>query len=369
MIQQIKNILIDNPQGAWSILNGKGLLSEVEKLTLFIDNHYNNKITWSQRFWHIKNDKLELELCGCCNVNLARYRKFYYITCSEKCRNIGSREKCKETCIDKFGVDNAAKTDDYKEKSQKTCEEKYGVKHLSQLEENREKQRKKFKSKNFQDLKDVSVKKRYGVNNIAQLESTKQKYKKTCQKKYGVDHTSKTIQFQESYQKDLPKGYKLVGYKRGVLILNHKLCKSTFDIERQLFDSRILNNINICLECNPKYKAFSDAEKKLLEFVKSIYHGKIIENTKKVINPFELDIYIPNLKLGIEYNGDYTHANPKFYKVWDKVWDRTAKDIWQRDSRKKQLCIKQGIKLIIVWEHDWINNQEEIKNMLRKELS
>ena len=36
------------------------------------------------------------------------------------------------------------------------------------------------------------------------------------------------------------------------------------------------------------------------EYVKLIYSGEIINNSRKVISPYELDIYLPELKLAFD---------------------------------------------------------------------
>lgn len=54
-------------------------------------------------------------------------------------------------------------------------------------------------------------------------------------------------------------------------------------------------------------KGVSFSEQKLAKAIKEICPYKIITNTKKVITPQELDIYIPDLKIAIEYNGTYWH--------------------------------------------------------------
>lgn len=40
---------------------------------------------------------------------------------------------------------------------------------------------------------------------------------------------------------------------------------------------------------------------------KSIYFGKILENTREFIDKKELNIYFPELKLAFEYDGKYWH--------------------------------------------------------------
>lgn len=61
-------------------------------------------------------------------------------------------------------------------------------------------------------------------------------------------------------------------------------------------------------------------EKNVVSFIKTIYSNVIIENTKDVISPKELDIYLPNRRIAIEFDGLYWHRddnrlNSKFYHL------------------------------------------------------
>lgn len=102
--------------------------------------------------------------------------------------------------------------------------------------------------------------------------------------------------------------------------------------------------------------AVSEKEKNLLEYVKSIYNGLIITNSKIVIQGKELDIYIPSENLAIEFNGNYWHSS--IFKYMNYHLDKT------------KACLKQGIRLIHVFEYEWDNEckQKEIKKLISESL-
>ena len=113
----------------------------------------------------------------------------------------------------------------------------------------------------------------------------------------------------------------------------------------------------VCITCNPLFgKSFSIGEKEVLKYVKTLYHGNIEENYKGLgwlKNPntgclLELDIYIPELLIAIEYNS-YHH---------------TLQKVIIRDKIKKKLCDENGVKLITILESDWKNNTEVVKSSL-----
>jgi len=90
----------------------------------------------------------------------------------------------------------------------------------------------------------------------------------------------------------------------------------------------------------------------LFEFISSIYLGVIKRNYK--IEGNELDIYLPELNLGFEFNGVYWHSN-KF-----------------RDNRyhlnKTNFFKKGGIRVIHIWEDDWLLRNEILKSQIRNWL-
>jgi hypothetical protein len=48
-----------------------------------------------------------------------------------------------------------------------------------------------------------------------------------------------------------------------------------------------------CLICFPYVSGFSKQEKELVDFIKSIYDGNIIENDRKILKGKELDVVLP----------------------------------------------------------------------------
>lgn len=61
----------------------------------------------------------------------------------------------------------------------------------------------------------------------------------------------------------------------------------------------------------------------------------------------EFDVYLPEIKLAIEVNGDYWHSN----KFKSKEYHRN----------KTYVALKNGIRLIHIFEHEWNNEYKQIK--------
>lgn len=99
----------------------------------------------------------------------------------------------------------------------------------------------------------------------------------------------------------------------------------------------------------------SQEELDLVVFIKSIYKGEIQESVKGLLPKGEIDIYLPDLKIGIEYNGLYWHSERagrgKHYHL-----DKTLK------------AHQAGIRLIHIFSDEWNLKNEIVKNKLRSIL-
>lgn len=68
----------------------------------------------------------------------------------------------------------------------------------------------------------------------------------------------------------------------------------------------------------------------------------------------EIDIYIPELKIGIEYNGLYWHSEARKDKLYH--------------LNKTEHFKKQGIRVIHVFEHEWRDRGAQVRSFLRSAL-
>jgi len=108
-------------------------------------------------------------------------------------------------------------------------------------------------------------------------------------------------------------------------------------------------------KCPVCAKTRSSGEHAILMFVRDELGLDVISRDRTQIMPKELDIFVPSLKVAIEYNGSYWHSE-------DRV-GRTA----HRD--KKRLCAEKGIMLINVYQYDWDTKPERVKALLRAKLN
>jgi len=128
-------------------------------------------------------------------------------------------------------------------------------------------------------------------------------------------------------------------------------CNNLFDITFENFYLRSKNDNIICTCCRPiNYSILSNEEKSVVKYIKENYNGEIIENSKKIINPYEIDIYLPELKLAFEFNGLYWHNELNKHSDYHLT--------------KTSLSEQQDIHLIHIYEDDWIYKQEIIKSRI-----
>ena len=291
-----------------------------------------------------------LKKCKTCGT-IIPFSKWDSDYCCIKCVNNDPniKMKIKNTCLEKYGVENAAKSKIIKEKSKQTCLEKYGVENAA-------------KSKIIKEKSRQTCLEKYGVEFTTQTIIMKEKSKQTCLEKYGVEHyTNIPKQINSTFEKSFKKflnfenveplfsleEYTGINYKK----LYKWKCKKCGNI----FEDHMHSHMPRCQICYPKTNNYSNQEKDVLSFIKSIYKGKIIENDRNLIKPFELDIVIPELKLAFEYNGDFWHStsSPGYFKNKN------------RDFEKMKLCERLGFQLIQIKEHDWMYKNEIVKNNLR----
>lgn len=115
------------------------------------------------------------------------------------------------------------------------------------------------------------------------------------------------------------------------------------------------NNPTGCPDCWSS-KMVSKAESEVFEFVKSELRGAdVVQGYRHLKDVHEVDIYIPSLKIAIEYNGVYWHS------------DKSGKGNLYHWGKRKA-CEANGVRLITVWEDDWSYRREVVKDMLKSRI-
>ena len=116
---------------------------------------------------------------------------------------------------------------------------------------------------------------------------------------------------------------------------------------------------------NGELKSFnrSKPEFEIIKYLESI---NLKVQPSFIIESKIFDIYIPDLNLLIEYNGDYWHCNPKKYNstYYNKKKGKTAKEIWEYDKNKLDLAKKYNYNCFVIWESDYKKNKNIIRELI-----
>jgi len=285
------------------------------------------------------------------------------------------KDKVKKTNLKKFGYENPFMDSD---RIKKIFNDKYGVNHPSQVKEfykkaediNLEKLgyksplsspeiREKITSTNLEKygghpmkndtilnkLKNTNLSK-YGYKFILEIPEKRLEIKKTLLYKYGFENPMMC----EEFRKDLiisnhPNYIKYIGsnYSLFNCDIGHE-----FTINIDNFHSRLKSNLPLCTVCYPISNSRSIKEEELYKFILSVYSGEIIQSYR---DGLEIDIYLPELKLGFEFNGLYWHSEE--YK------DRNY------HLNKTKYFNEKGIRIIHIWEDDWDFKRNIIESQIK----
>lgn len=98
----------------------------------------------------------------------------------------------------------------------------------------------------------------------------------------------------------------------------------------------------------------SRPERDIYEFVRQ-YSNNVVLHDRHVLKGKELDIYIPDKNIAIEFNGNYWHSTEK---LADKYYHQN----------KTIDCTKLGVQLIHIFEYEWndLEKQTKILNYIRR---
>jgi len=213
-----------------------------------------------------------------------------------------SRNKFVKTMMDKYNTDNPSKVDKFKKKREKTCIDRFGVDNIRKI-------------KNYMEIVEKTIKEKYGLS-YSELQSklSKRKWEVLTDEEKNI-WLEKSLHSNKSYKNNI-KGY--------------HISKLETSIQEILNKMGITYTTQFCLKVDKMRRFY--------------------------------DFLLVDIKLLIEVNGDYWHANPKLYKENDilnykKIGTRTAQDVWNKDKFKKELAEKKGYSVVYIWESEIHDNK------------
>ena len=265
--------------------------------------------------------------------------------------HLSTQEKIKKTCMERYGVEHPAQNKEIYKKIKNTCKERYGVDSYSKTME--------WKNR----VEDTCMKK-YNAKSPLESEEIQNKIKATLIEKYGTYNIHEIKQIQDTIQQNLY----IKHYKNFI----EKISKKNL-ILMSSYDEYINPNVQElkykCLNCNTEYifprvnyqKTYcpnciyshsSYKENEVIDFIKSITNSSILRNSRNILDTKELDIYIPEKKLAIEFNGTY--------------WHSLRNERYHIDKTKE--CLNKNIRLIHIFEYEWDLKKDICKSIIASAL-
>lgn len=321
----------------------------------------------------------------------------------------GYKDTCCKTCtnIFKYGFSSPFCKEETHSKSRQTKLERYGDAHYLNVEKQQETMLKKYGGKGFASpeirkrIEETNLEKfgskspfgskevqdkikntnldKYGVENVFSSEEIKEKIKETNLATFGFENAMKSEEVKSKVRNALEHEYGGIGYasstirEKAISTKSDKLTNfistndlilvsdldlkypeiSLQDCEFRMYQNSILISKEDSIRVLKKDLELKDAgylsknEAELHAWLKSIYTGEIQLNSKIPNTLLELDFYLPEKKLAIEFNGNYWHST----RFKDKDYH----------LKKTQLCQDLGITLIHIFEFEWLSSKEICK--------
>jgi hypothetical protein len=233
--------------------------------------------------------------------------------------------------IRKYGVPNPGCIKEFRDKAVYTMTEKYGG-HV-------------WSHKGTRYKRNKTCLKKYGNENVGRTEYSINKARETNFSKFGRAHPN---------QNHIPLDVLDNIENKEWLYEQHVIQKKTLSqiaSECGFVDMTIIMNRLRKYGIDTRSFQISFEEKQLVEYIKTLGIETIITNTRKIISPKELDIYLPEYNLAIEYCGVFWHGefNGK-HRSYHK--------------NKLESCNKKDIRLLTIYDEEWNFKTERVKQKI-----
>lgn len=213
----------------------------------------------------------------------------------------------------------------------------------------------------------IEIKSKISIKNTLNAKSRMEKTKTTVIEKYGVNHVQQVQSIRDKTQKSNEKHHDQW--------IRNTFSRYNLDYD-EMYDPNFIQEIckttSITRLCNLHFNDMplttvirfirrvcpdiqfdnhiSGGEKEIRDFVSSLGY-EIIANDRNEIAPYEIDVFIPEKRIGIEYNGLFFHKGDK-----------------ERHIKKTKKCEDKNIFLIQIFEDEWIYKNEIVKSIIMSKL-
>ena len=282
------------------------------------------------------------------------------------------REQIEATCLDKFGSKSPLGNAEVLQKIADTLMANHGVTAPFQSAEIREKANQTFIRNHGTENKMQFARKAFADQNDGlnpfQVPEIILRIKQALIEKYGVDHPMKSPEFVKKSQETCFKNYGRISTAQlhipmeSIEILNDK--DKLSHLFKTMSLTEMTNRLGITRPYIMRYHDMHELTyipKRVLssyeEEIATILDGLGIEytrNNKSLCKPYHIDFYIPQHKLGIEFNGLYYHS-------WFAA-NRGA----EYHSNKTVQCLSHDVSLVTIFEDEWLDNPVKFIDFIKQ---
>jgi len=216
-----------------------------------------------------------------------------------------------------------------------------------------------------------TVLRRYGVDNVSKLDSVKEKLSRANKGqirqqdseeiKKKKSEASKRKWQEKRFHEKTSKSIKL-----GIQNNPKELKRRSKFMKERMQDPDYVKKLLSSLKSSGRFSKVHVKWKEALGLERLGFASEQV-----VVGRYRCDEVHHKKKIIIEINGDYVHANPKFYKANDliqlpKSIKYTAQEKWEADAKKIAALEAAGYKVLVIWESD---DPDETKTSLKKETT
>ncbi|ASD52089.1 homing endonuclease [Pseudomonas phage PspYZU05] len=193
-----------------------------------------------------------------------------------------------------------------------------------------------------------------------QMKSNAEKAKQTCLEKYGVENSFSIPEVIEKIRDKQIENNSSRNHLPDWLYDKEQFISQFISIDQTAESSGACKDLiyRLSYEYGLREKYTSIGETQLIEFIELL--GFTPSKTRKVIAPLELDVYIEEKNLALEFNGIYWHSSGS----------KETDSIKSKHLDKTELCEQKGIQLLHIFENEWVDpvKQEIWKSVIRTKL-
>lgn len=369
MKSKVKELIRNNTRPCVYAKSYPDILNFIKEETSFLPE--DSSLT--RRLWHFEHELFYVPKCLYCdNEVFFRKRANTYLNICYKCAKNSEQANREQSNIKKYGTKSTLLVREFRDKSTQTKIKKYGTPFVSAHPDIRKKiidtTYNHYNVNNVSQHEEIKTRKectsltKYGVSNPLKSKKIQEKIKQTNFNKFGTEYPTQSELVKEKIKKTCNERYGRNCHKQKHIPLSSLETLSSYTKLSELCKTHSAKEIGDMLKVDsttvlrymhthniePSIFYSSAAEKEIREIFKDF---NCVFNDRNKIG-MELDIYIPELNLAVEYNGLYWHS------------EHTGTDKYLHVN-KLIACKNNGIRLITIFENEWLEKRDLVAKKLK----